>query len=77
MPEVARFTNCKVCLYADDHCPPHFHIRGPGWDVSVDLRTFFITQGAGVASDIAEALAWARTNQAQLYAEWGRLNERD
>jgi hypothetical protein len=77
MPEVVRFNNCKVCLYADDHCPPHFHIRGPGWDVSVDLRSFAIICGEGIEGDIQEALAWARLHQAQLYAEWGRLNERD
>jgi hypothetical protein len=64
-------------MYADDHCPPHFHIRGKGWDVSVDLGTFVVTVGKGNESDIAEAINWARQNQAQLYAEWGRLNERE
>jgi Domain of unknown function (DUF4160) len=77
MPELMRFSNCKICIYADDHYPPHFHIHGPGWDVSVDLRTFGIMKGQGVSADIAEALQWATQNQAILYNEWGKLNERD
>jgi hypothetical protein len=77
MPEVARFDSCKVCMYADDHCPPHFHIRGRGWDVSVDLQSFDIMKGEGDTVAIEQALEWARANQAQLYSEWGRLNERE
>jgi hypothetical protein len=64
-------------MYADKHWRPHFHIRGPGWDVSVDLETFDIIVGKGDGVAIEQALKWARENQAQLYAEWGRLNERE
>lgn len=64
-------------MYADDHYPPHFHIRGPGWNVSVDIATFEIIVGSGNDGDIAQALDWARQNQAQLYTVWGQLNERD
>jgi hypothetical protein len=77
MPELVRFSNCKLCMYADDHNPPHFHVRGPGWDVSIDLRTFEILDGQGNGCDIAEAIQWATENIAWLYAEWVRLNERD
>jgi hypothetical protein len=76
MPELVRFSNCKICMYADDHCPPHFHIRGRGWDVSVDLRTFFIVAGRP-DDDITEPLRWAFENRALLYDEWSKLNERD
>ena len=77
MPEIVRFSNCKICIYADDHHPPHFHIRGRGWDVSVDLRTLVVIRGSGVQRDIAEAVEWATMNRAALYATWGKLNERD
>jgi Domain of unknown function (DUF4160) len=77
MPELKRFSNCKICMYADDHFPPHFHIRGPGWEVSVDLQSLVITVGKGASGDISEARHWARENQATLFAEWAKLNERD
>jgi hypothetical protein len=37
MPEIVRLSNSKICMYADDHDPPHFHLRGPEWQASVDL----------------------------------------
>ena len=64
-------------MYADDHCPPHFHIRGPGWDVAVDLQTLEVLVGLGDDGAISEAIEWARQNRAQLYTVWGRLNERE
>jgi hypothetical protein len=64
-------------MYADDHCPPHFHIRGPGWDVSVDLQTMEVMVGQGDDNIISEAIEWARRNQARLYTVWGQLNERE
>jgi len=64
-------------MYADDHDPPHFHIRGIGWNVSVDLQTMNLTAGLGPAKEIAEAIQWAGEHQTQLYLEWSRLNERD
>ena len=77
MPEIVRLNGCKICMYADDHDPPHFHIRGAGWDVSVDLRTLAVTQGIGLETAIKEALEWAAVNQLQLMAKWSELNERD
>jgi Domain of unknown function (DUF4160) len=77
MPEVVRLSNCKVCVYADDHLPPHFHIRGRGWDVSVNLETLTLMAGRGVSNDIDEAIEWAESNVELLYQVWKRLNERD
>ena len=77
MPEIIRLNNCKICIYADDHMPPHFHVRGPGWDVTLSLRTFTVTRGEGCRADIDEAVQWAKSNQALLWHEWKKLNERD
>lgn len=77
MPEIIRLSNCKICVYADDHLPPHFHIRGRGWDVSVNLKTLTLMAGKGVGNDIDEAIQWAETNVELLYQVWKKLNERD
>jgi hypothetical protein len=77
MPEIVRLSNCKVCVYADDHLPPHFHIRGRGWDVSVNLKTLTLMAGRGVSNDIDEAIEWAESNVELLYQVWKKLNERD
>lgn len=77
MPEIVRLSNCKVCVYADDHLPPHFHIRRRGWDVSVNLKTLTLMAGKGVSNDIDEAIEWAGSNVELLYQVWKKLNERD
>jgi hypothetical protein len=77
MPEIVRLSKCKVCIYADDHMPPHFHVRGPGWDVSVSLKTLSVIRGDPCRTDIDEAIRWAEGNRLQLWQEWRKLNERD
>jgi hypothetical protein len=76
MPEIARFASCKICVYAD-HAPPHFHVRGPGWNVTVDLKTLTVMRGQGNRAAVDEALEWAVANQKRLWNAWKELNERD
>jgi len=35
MPTIQCFGAVKLCIYADDHRPPHFHIVGPDFQVLV------------------------------------------
>ena len=77
MPEIHRLTGrVKICMYPD-HAPPHFHIRGPGWSVVVELSSLTVTRGQGPKKDVARAIRWARDNTQLLVREWERLNERD
>ena len=76
MPEIIRFARSALRMYADDHRPPHFHVVGPEFAVMVDINTFEIINGEARPKDIAEALAWARENQATLDRLWRELNER-
>lgn len=76
MPEIARpISNWKVkiCMHID-HAPPHFHIRGPGWNVKISLHTFDKLRGNGDASEIRECVEWAKENRELLWNEWNRLN---
>ncbi len=57
--------------------PPHFNVRGPGWNVQVNLLTLKVMVGKASRADIAEALQWAAANMELLWGEWKRLNERD
>ena len=77
MPEIIRFARSVLRMYADDHRPPHFHVLGPDFAVMVDIRTVEIISGEARSKDIAEALAWARENQAALERLWQELSERE
>ena len=79
MPEIIRFSNCKICVYSGDHLPPHFHIRGPGWTAAVAIGSNLLLKGRGTKADLDEAIGWAAlpANQALLAQWWRVLNERD
>jgi hypothetical protein len=34
MPKVAELEAASLYIYADDHHPPHFHVRGPDSDAN-------------------------------------------
>ncbi len=77
MPEIYRSGNWSVCVYADDHNPPHFHVVGPDWEVQISLRTFGVMAGEGPRSAISDAIEWARENLDELVQAWRGYNERD
>lgn len=77
MPTVQGFAACKLVIYADDHLPPHFHLKGNGWSCVVDIRSLRITRGGAPAGATKEALEWARRNKPLLMTKWAEYNERD
>ncbi len=81
MPEICRLSDrtTRICMYADDHAPPHFHVEGRGWTASIDLQSLMTMRSRGQLqrARIREAIQWAQDNMEILEAEWRRLNERD
>ena len=76
MPTLQRFGSVSVRMYADDHRPPHFHIVGQDFQVLVRLSDLTVIAGEARATQIAEALAWARQHREALALKWAELNER-
>ena len=76
MPILQSFGSVSVRMYADDHRPPHFHIVGADFQVLVRISDLAVVAGEAPASDIAEALDWARREQEKLALKWAELNER-
>ncbi|MGR3434779.1 MAG: DUF4160 domain-containing protein [Shimia sp.] len=61
-------------MYQDDHPPPHFHVRGPGFDASVDLATFEVTAGRVERRALREACDWVDRNRDLMEDAWDELN---
>ena len=76
MPTIEILTNVKIEMFADDHVPPYFHLRGPDSNALVRLDTLSVMRGKYSRRDLAEAVTWAEGNLGLLHAEWSRLNER-
>ena len=78
MPTIHQLTHAlKICMYADDHAPPRFHVKGLGSDVMVGLADLQVLQGEFDRRDLAMALSWAGQNRQLLERRWRSLNERD
>jgi hypothetical protein len=79
MPTIVRLGNSKICIYADDHNPPHFNLRGPNSNANINILTLEIMRGGASRTDLAEAREWANRagNMQALLDAWSRLNERE
>ena len=76
MPTIRRFDRCRIEMYFADHPPPHFHvITRDDERIAVRIDTLQIWAGEADARDIADALAWAAANRAELLARWQEYSE--
>lgn len=74
MATLQRFDSCRVLMHADDHPPPHVHVKlRDGRDCTVDLSSLEI-KGRIAEREIREALSWIKSNQPDLLNEWLRNN---
>jgi len=81
MTTIKQLSNCKITVYGGlrEHPPPHFHLRGPNSNCTVDLATLEVMKGYYSKSDLNEALEWLDepANYAAVANEWRRLNARE
>jgi len=71
-----RFGSTSVRIYADDHNPPHFHIVGIDFRVTVRISDLQVIAGEATTKEIEKPLEWAKENQELLALKWIELNER-
>jgi hypothetical protein len=65
-------------MYFADHPPPHFHvITRDDERIVVRIDTLQILAGEADPRDIADALAWAAANGAELLARWQEYSEEE
>ena len=74
MPVIKVIGRLKIQMYADDHYPPHFHVKSPDFEVLVAISGLSILHGERYRREIAAALEWASANVGVLEEEWARLN---
>ena len=76
MPTVKRFERSRITMYFKDHAPPHFHvITSSDERVAVIIESLTVLAGSADASDIAEALEWAKINRETLRGLWQQYSE--
>ena len=66
----------SIRVYANDHLPPHFHVVGPETEALIEISTLIILRGELPARARRQILAWATEHNAEIIAEWNRINTR-
>ncbi len=64
MPTLIRLSKSRIDVYANDHLPPHFHIRAQdGSKAAVSIRDLKVLAGEVPKACLTEALDWAGRNR--------------
>lgn len=79
MPKVAELQAASIYIYADDHNPPHFNVRGPDSDANFYIYNCEMYVGQVTRKAMREAGDWwsVPENQKLLEEKWKEYNERD
>jgi len=77
MPCIFRDGKLALYIYADDHTPPHFHIRSPDSNAQVEIETLEMMRGNASRADLEKAIEWSLANREHLRDKWREFNERD
>lgn len=56
-------SGAAIYVYADDHAPPHFHVRGPQSNAQVRIDTLEVIAGTISGGDRTEAITYAVENR--------------
>ena len=76
--QVARFDGLSIQIQADEHPPPHFHVRGGGANVSFAIDDGRRLKGAkGFERYDRNIEKWWRDNRCVLILTWNRLRPAD
>ncbi|EEC95972.1 hypothetical protein PRABACTJOHN_02635 [Parabacteroides johnsonii DSM 18315] len=72
MPEICRFFGIIIAMFADDHNPPHFHIRYGDYQAIVTIEKG-VVKGEIPSSVLKQVFRWMELHKEELMMNWVRL----
>ena len=72
MPEISRFFGIIVMMFADDHNPPHFHVRYGSNRATITIDKG-IVQGQLSRKELNRVFEWLDLHYDELMDNWNRL----
>lgn len=72
MPEICRFFGIIISMFADDHNPPHFHIRYGDYNAIITLDKG-IVKGEIPGNVLKQVFRWMDLHKTELSENWDRL----
>ena len=72
MPETCRFFGIIITMFADDHNPPHFHIRYGNYKATITIDKGIVT-GQMPRNALNRVFRWLDLHRDELMENWKRL----
>jgi hypothetical protein len=72
MPEISRFFGIIIMMFADDHNPPHFHVRYGGFRALITINKG-IVEGQMPRKVLNRVYEWLDIHHDELVENWNRL----
>lgn len=69
MPIISRFLGITICLYWNDHLPPHYHAKYGEYEIIVEINTGVVS-GSFPKRALRHVLEWHDLHQSELMANW-------
>lgn len=70
MPTISMFRGIRVCIFWNDHMPPHFHASYGSYEVLVSIEELEILEGTMPSKQLKMLLGWAAFHQEELRENW-------
>ncbi len=64
----------EIRVNANDHLPPHFHVKHHDFQAMVSIATMTIMEGHIPPAVLQDVMGWAKANRPAIVAEWNRIN---
>jgi hypothetical protein len=74
MPCLAKIQGVKVCVYSNDHVPPHIHALFGEYEILIDIREISIMKGDMPNNKRRIASDYVNANQDDLLDAFYQLN---
>lgn len=73
MPEISRFYGIIVYMFANEHLPPHFHVKYSEFEAVVDIQTGNLIKGEIPQKQIRLVQAWVEIHRDELLQNFNFL----
>ena len=74
MSEICRFYGIIILMFADDHNPPHFHVRYGDKRAVISIKKGIVT-GQMSRKELAKIYTWMDLHYDEIMNNWNRLKD--
>jgi Domain of unknown function (DUF4160) len=67
---VAKVNGLKIEVYANEHPPPHFHVKSPNVNASFSIESCELLEGRAESKDIKKIRFWHKQAKPVLINTW-------